>query len=80
MQERTAQLDALNGELKIEIAEHRQAEKARQELQLRLLNAQEEERGRISRELHDEVGQQVSALMLSLKALETVSPAEVPAK
>jgi two-component system CheB/CheR fusion protein len=70
VQERTAQLDAVNAALRIEVQGHERAEKARQELQRRLINAQEEERSRISRELHDEVGQQITALMLSLKALE----------
>jgi two-component system CheB/CheR fusion protein len=69
--ERTAELDSVNSALRTEVAMHTQAQQARQELQVRLVNAQEEERGRISRELHDEVGQQVSALMLGLKALET---------
>jgi len=68
--ERTAQLDAVNSALRTEVSMHNQAQHARQELQVRLVNAQEEERGRISRELHDEVGQQVTALMLGLKALE----------
>src|SRR5207244_11331270 len=48
--------------------------KARQELQRRLVNAQEDERSRISRELHDEVGQQITALMLAMKALESAAP------
>jgi two-component system, chemotaxis family, CheB/CheR fusion protein len=71
VKDRTAELDALNAALRNEIASHQQAEKARQQLQRRLVTAQEEERGRISRELHDEVGQQISALMLSMKALES---------
>jgi signal transduction histidine kinase len=49
---------------------HEQAKRAQQELQRRLVNAQEEERRRISRGLHDEVGQQMTGLMLALKALE----------
>lgn len=81
VQERTAELDATNTKLQSEISEHRRAEKARQELQVRLVNAQEEERGRISRELHDEIGQQISALMLSLQALESAEPGgETPSK
>jgi len=68
--ERTAQVDSINLALRQEIIEHQRAERARQELQMRLVNAQEEERRRISLELHDEVGQQLTALMLSLKALE----------
>jgi two-component system CheB/CheR fusion protein len=71
VKDRTAQLDALNATLRSEIVSHQKAEKARQQLQRRLVTAQEEERGRISRELHDEVGQQLSALMLSMKALES---------
>ena len=81
VQERTAELDDANAALRSEINKHRLAQKARQELQTRLLNAQEEERSRISRELHDEVGQQITALMLALKALESAAPAEqTPAK
>jgi two-component system CheB/CheR fusion protein len=70
VQERTAQLDSVNVALRQEVVDHRAAERGRQELQRLLLNAQEAERSRISRELHDEVGQQISALMLGLKALE----------
>jgi two-component system CheB/CheR fusion protein len=81
VQERTSQLDAVNAALRREVLNHQRAEKARQELQGRLVNAQEEERSRISRELHDEVGQQISALMLSLKALESSLPeGETPSK
>jgi two-component system CheB/CheR fusion protein len=81
VQERTAELDAVNARLRQEVLGHQRAEKARQELQRRLVNAQEEERARISRELHDEVGQQVTALMLAMKALEAPMPAsEMTAK
>jgi two-component system, chemotaxis family, CheB/CheR fusion protein len=76
VQERTAELDAVNSKLRQEVVGHLQADKARQELQGRLVNAQEEERARISRELHDQVGQQITALMLAMKALE--SPALEP--
>ncbi|RYZ07524.1 MAG: hypothetical protein EOO73_11100 [Myxococcales bacterium] len=71
VQERTSQLDAVNVALRQEVIGHREAERGRQELQRLLLNAQEAERTRISRELHDEVGQQISALMLGLKDLES---------
>jgi len=71
VQQRTAELDAVNSALLTEVAMHRQAQQARHELQIRLVNAQEEERSRVSRELHDEVGQQITALMLGLKSLES---------
>ncbi|MEO6599728.1 MAG: sensor histidine kinase, partial [Polyangiaceae bacterium] len=74
-------LDAVNAALQKEVSMHRLAQKARHELQTRLVTAQEEERRRISRELHDEVGQQVTALMLAMKALESdVSPERLPQK
>jgi two-component system, chemotaxis family, CheB/CheR fusion protein len=78
--ERTAQLDALNEQLRQEVKGHQLAEKARQELQRRLVAAQEEERSRISRELHDAVGQELAALMLSLKSLEQSSASEAQGK
>ncbi len=81
VQERTSQLDTVNVALRAEVRGHERAERQRQSLQRLLLHAQEAERSRISRELHDEVGQQISALMLSLKALETAgSDEETPRK
>jgi signal transduction histidine kinase len=41
----------------------------------RLLTAQEVERGRLSRDLHDSVGQTLTAVLLSLDAAEADSPA-----
>lgn len=70
VRDRTAQLDEANVALRKQIARFERAEKERQELQRRLVNAQEQERSRISLELHDEVGQQITALMLALKGLE----------
>ena len=81
VEERTAQLAAANSALVLEVQGHQRAEKARQDLQRRLVSAQEDERSRISRELHDVVGQQISALMLSLDGLEFALPAgETPTK
>jgi len=76
VKERTAELDSVNARLQKEVHGHQDAEKSRQELQRRLVNAQEEERSRISRELHDEVGQQLTALMLAMKALEAPAPGD----
>ena len=44
--------------------------KARGQLLQRLVSAQEDERRRIARELHDQLGQQITALMLGLKLLK----------
>jgi PAS domain S-box-containing protein len=69
VEERTAQLARANETLKDEVAERLRVEDARRELLRRLVTAQEEERRRISRELHDQMGQQLAALLMGLKTL-----------
>jgi PAS domain S-box-containing protein len=69
VEERTAQLARTNETLKDEVAERLRVEEERRELLRRLVTAQEEERRRISRELHDQMGQQLAALMMGLKTL-----------
>jgi signal transduction histidine kinase len=54
-------------------AQHREVARAKREFQqfsARLVATQEEERRRLSRELHDEVGQSMSALLVELSNLE----------
>jgi PAS domain S-box-containing protein len=45
-------------------------------LTARLLQTQEEERKRIARELHDDIGQRLSLLMIDLDQLKTLLPAD----
>ncbi len=59
--------------------QYRKVTQARRELRDlagRLEAAQEEERKRLSRELHDEVGQSMSALLMDLGRLESMLPPE----
>jgi signal transduction histidine kinase len=55
-----------------DVTEHKEIAEERAMLARRLINAQEEERLRLARELHDEMGQDLTALSLGLKALETL--------
>jgi len=52
----------------------REKEEDRTRLLGKVISAQEEERKRIARELHDEAGQALSSLMLGLKHLEETCP------
>jgi signal transduction histidine kinase len=69
VEERTGELSRVNENLQTEISKHKESEAARLELLRRLVTAQEEERRRISRELHDQTGQHLAALLLGLKTL-----------
>jgi len=50
--------------------ESRQAERQQEHLRRRLMQAQEDERLRLARELHDETGQGLTAVMLQIKNME----------
>jgi len=73
VQERTRELQELTTALLNEVKERQRAEESRRDLLGRLVTAQEEERRRISRELHDRMGQQLAALMMGLKTLGAAS-------
>lgn len=70
VQRRTEELEHLNAAL-------REQEAVRRQLLARVISAQEEERMRIARELHDETGQVLASLVVSLKAIERSLPAEL---
>jgi len=53
-----------------DVTQRKQVEAERVELLRRLVSAQEDEQRRISRELHDQMGQSLAALLLGLKSLK----------
>ena len=67
VQERTAELSEANRALQAEMAQRQRAEEAHREVLRRLVAAEETERGRVSRELHDRLGQDLTALKLGLQ-------------
>jgi PAS domain S-box-containing protein len=73
VRERTAELQELTGQLLAEVKERANAEGQVRELLRRLVTVQEEERRRISRELHDTLGQQLAALSLYIDLIKTES-------
>jgi len=78
VRERTAELARANAALRVEIAEREAAGARIRQLLGRLVNAQEEERRRLSRELHDTVGQHLAVLTMGLMALRA-APGSPPA-
>jgi signal transduction histidine kinase len=71
VRDRTAELAKANRSLRDEIVERERAERARSELIRRLVFAQEDERRRIAREMHDQFGEQLTALGLGIRQLKT---------
>jgi signal transduction histidine kinase len=67
--ERTRELAETNEALRTEIAERIHTEKMRVRLLGRIVAAQEEERQRIARDIHDHLGQQTTAVRLKLEAV-----------
>jgi signal transduction histidine kinase len=57
----------------IDITERKVAERSARELYAHMLKVQDVERRRIARELHDSVGQNLTGLLLSLRALKNIS-------
>jgi signal transduction histidine kinase len=87
VRERTAELVQANESLRTEVEERRRAEEAlrasegraralieaRRQLLKKLMSAQEDERRRIAQDLHDEIGQALTSLLIGLRTV-----AEVP--
>lgn len=76
---RSVQLHSANQELRQEIVRRQESEAARAQLLSELVSAQEKERGRLARELHDQMGQHLSTIMLGLKCLARHPARESPA-
>jgi signal transduction histidine kinase len=74
VRERTAELTEANRALEGEIAQRERAEAANRKVLRRLVAAEETERGRISRELHDRLGQDLTALKLGLQIVRKRRP------
>jgi len=68
--ERTAELARVNDSLREEMREREHSERARTDLLGRLVFAQEDERRRIAREMHDQFGEQLTALGLRIRMLK----------
>ncbi|SPE43413.1 hypothetical protein SBA3_910030 [Candidatus Sulfopaludibacter sp. SbA3] len=68
------QLRTANAALETELAERTRHELEIESLSARLINAQEEERGRLARELHDDLCQQIAALSIAMGTLKRQVP------
>lgn len=77
--EQGAALDQTAASLEAEEIRRREAERARQQLVARLTTISEDERRRISRELHDETSQHLAALVAGLRAVRDRVGADDPA-
>jgi PAS domain S-box-containing protein len=70
VRERTFELAKVNESLRDEIADRIQTERDRVRLLRQIVRAQEDERRRIARDIHDHIGQQMTALRLNLASLD----------
>jgi PAS domain S-box-containing protein len=66
---RTRELETSRRQLEVELAERRAAEERTRTILAQLISVQENERRRIARDLHDNLGQRMTALHLKLEAM-----------
>jgi signal transduction histidine kinase len=69
IRERTSELAGANRWLQLEVRDRRAAESEIKALFTRLVSAQEDERRRIARDIHDQLGQQMTAVRINLEGL-----------
>jgi two-component system NarL family sensor kinase len=69
VQERTRELESTLSAFQEEVSVHRKTEEKLRELSLTVLRIQDEERRHVARDLHDTVGQTLTALKITLSAL-----------
>jgi signal transduction histidine kinase len=70
VQERTTELENTLSAFREEVSVHQKTEEKLRELSLSVLRIQDEERRRVARDLHDTVGQTLTALKITLSTLE----------
>ena len=61
-----------------ELAAAQERARARTELLARVIEAQEAERARVARDLHDQIGQALTSVLLGLRLVDGVLPADAP--
>lgn len=66
------------GAVRSELAASRERERLRQEMLAAVIDAQEAERARVARDLHDETGQALTSVLLGLRLVETSLERPVP--
>jgi two-component system, chemotaxis family, CheB/CheR fusion protein len=76
VQERTRELEDANRALDAELHERSQVEERIRGLLRRLITIQEDERRRIARDLHDQIGQELAGLSMRLDALHHMTPGD----
>jgi signal transduction histidine kinase len=70
VQERTSELENTLSAFREEVSVHQKTEEKLRQLSLTVLRIQDEERRRVARDLHDTVGQTLTALKITLSTLE----------